>query len=165
MTKGSYKICEIVIVTISVLMALAYWILRGIGGIEFPRKTPAVIFMVMAGAFFPRPIRLLTQIGKFTERAEALVVKCVSKHAGRTNFKVCTLRFSDSGGNIREKESDSYAFASSKEGKRYNIRFDPLDPDEFIVVPYEYIQAAVFAVLGIIIELVLILLMIYAKGS
>lgn len=164
MTKSSYKIWETVILIISALMALIYWILSATGTVEFPRKTPAVIFMVMAGAFFPRPIRLLSQIGKFTERAEAITVKCRSQHVGRTHFKTCTLEFSDSKGNICKMDSDSYAFALSKEGKRHIIRFAPSAPNEFIVVPYAYFQSAAFAVLGMFIEVILILVMINAKG-
>lgn len=163
MTKGSYKIWETVILIMSALMILAFWILSALDTVEVPEKAAAVVFMVLAGAFFPRPIWLLTHIGKFTERAEAAAVKCLTQRAGRVHYKTCTLKYSDSRGKTHKADSDSYAFVMSKEGKRYNIRFAPNAPTGFIVVPYAYFQSAVFAVLGIAAEALLILVMINAK--
>lgn len=115
MAKGSYKIWETVILIISALMVLAFWILSALDTIEVPPKTAAVVFMAIASAFFPRPIWLLAHIGKFTEHAEALVVKCRTQRVGRVYFKTCTLKYSDSRGKTHQADSDSYAFAMSKE--------------------------------------------------
>lgn len=163
MTKGSYRIWENVILIISVLMAIAFWIFSLINKTEIP-PSAAVIFIVMASALFAKPIWLLARIGKFTERAEAIVIDCVSKASGKAYIKIYTFKFSDSRGNVYEIGSGGSVLALFKEGKSYNIRFDPADPGKFIAVPMAYYQAAFSAVIGIIVEIILILIMIILKG-
>ncbi len=156
MIKGSYKIWERVILILSAVFLLVAWILAEFTPIEVPKKIAAVVFGVMALAFFPRPIGLLTHIGKYAERADALAVKCVFEYVGRTHYRTCTLNYSDSAGNAYKVSSDSRAFAFSREGKRYKIRFRKDDPTDLIAVPYAYYEAALFAFLGIAVETVLI---------
>lgn len=164
MIKGSYKIWEAAILIISALLMLVFWILAELTPVEIPRKIAAVVFGVMALGFFPRPIWLLTHIRKFTERAEALAVKCVSEHVGRSHFRICTLNYSDSAGKTYEASSSSGAFMFSKEGKRYKIRFKKDDPTDFIAVPYAYFEAALFAFLGIAVEALLVLVIVKARN-
>ncbi len=162
MIKGSYKVWEAAVLIISALMLLVFWILSEFTPIEIPRKIAAVVFGVMALAFFPRPVWFLSHIGKFTERTEALAVKCVTEHVGRTIYRICTLSYSDNAGKRYEASSKSRAFAFSREGKRYKIRFKKEDPTDFIAVPYAYFEAALFAFLGIAVEAVLILVLLFA---
>lgn len=162
MIKGSYKIWEAAILIISALLMLVFWILAELTPIEIPRKIAAVVFGVMAIAFFPRPIWFFANIWKFTERTEALAIKCSSEHTGRSYYRQCTLSYSDNAGNTYEATSSSRAFAFSKEGKRYKIRFKKQAPTDFIAVPYAYFEAAVFAFLGIAVEALLILVILFA---
>lgn len=162
MIKGPYKIWETCILIISALLLLVSWIAASLSSMELPKKIAAVVFGAMALALFPRPIWFLAHIGKFTEQTEALAVKCVTESFGRTHRRHCTLRYSDNAGIAYEATSTSLAFAFSKEGNRYKIRYKRDDPTDLIVVPYAYAEAALFAFFGINIEALMILLFLFA---
>ncbi len=162
MIKGSYKIWETFILIISALLLLIFWILAELPPIDIPRKIAAIVFGVVALALFPRPIWFLTHIGKFTEHTEALAVKCVTESLGRTHRRSCTLSYSDNAGRTYEATSSSLAFAFSKEGKRYKIRYKRDDTTDFIAVPFAYVEAALFAFFGVAVEALMILLLLFA---
>lgn len=164
MTNGSYRKWENVIIIISVVMAIAFRFFPLINKTSIPPSAIS-IFNVMAAALFVRPVWLLTHLGKFSGHTEAVVVNCFFRSYGKAAAKVYTFEFSDSHRNIHNNVSGGLIFAKFKKGESYNIRFYPNAPDKFIIVPTAYYQAAFSAVIGIIIEIILILVMINMKGS
>lgn len=159
MANGPYKIPEAVFLVVGTICVVVFWILSALH-MEVSSRFIPIICIVFALAFFPRPLWLLANIGRFSGFAEATVVSCRAQSTGRTIMRICTLNYTDGFGRAYEVISDSYAVSRASMGKRYNVRFDPAAPSDFMIVPYAYRQAAIFAVLGAAVETVLIILTI-----
>lgn len=155
MVKGSFKIWEAVIVGIGIAaVAIAAIVCSAIGA-DIPKKLILGCMIFAALALFVRPIWLLINWGHMYDKEHSAMVTDVyfERYGGRGgHFKFTKLTY---GKKTKRKDITvaNVMFFSPKLGKTYKLVFSSRRPEEFLILPAARINAAVFAVLGIAIEI------------
>ena len=166
MVRGSFKIWEAVIAGIGIVAVAITAIICAAIGADVPKKLIFGCIMFAALAFFVRPIWLLVNWKHMYDKEHSAMVTNVyfERYGGKGgNFKFTKLTY----GKKKKRKDITVAnvmFFFPKLGKTYKLVFSSRKPEEFLILPTAWINAAVFAVLGIAAEIRLIWTMLILKG-
>lgn len=166
MIKGSFKIWEAVIAGIGIVAGLVAALVCFTIGAEDPKQFIFGCIMFAALALFVRPIWLLINWKHMYDKEHSAMVTNVyyENYGGKGGkLKITKLTY----GKKKKRKDITVAnvmFFSPKLGKTYKLVFSSRKPEEFLILPTAWINAAVFAALGIDAEITLISIMLNLKG-
>lgn len=166
MVRGSFKIWEAVIAGIGIAAVVIAAIVCAATGADVPKQLINGCMMFAALALFVRPIWLLVNWKHMYDKEYSAVITNVyyENYGGKGgNFKITKLTY----GKKKKRKDITVAnvlFFFPKLGKTYKLVFSSRKPEEFLILPAAWINAAVFAALGIDAEITLILIMLNLKG-
>lgn len=154
MVKGSFRVWENVILIIGVVLVNAAAMAKVFTELEISMKFLTVCFMIMAAAFFPRPIWLAVNWRRLSryKPLSVVVTDVLPIRAGKGIWRIITLKFGKKK-NQYEKTVCGVLFMSAVEGSQYEALVDPNRPDEFVIMPAGQANAAVFAAVGVLLEI------------
>lgn len=166
MVRGSFKIWEAVIAGIGIAAGLIAAIVCFAMGADDPMQFIFGCMMFAALALFVRPIWLLINWGRMYDKEHNAMVTNVyyENYGGKGgNYKITKLTYGKKK-KCKDITVTNVMFFFPKLGKTYKLVFSSRKPEEFLILPTAQINAAVFAVLGIAAEIILILIMLNLKG-
>lgn len=160
MYKGAFRIWENVLGIGGTALAVAFLIVDVIFP-EIPHNYFFGCVMIMVAAFFPRPIWLAANWGRLSRGRHLSVTVSYDLpiHTGGKGGqrRLITLKFGGKKKNCFEKTIfDGIPFMSHVEGSQYEAYVDTERPDEFVIMPAAWTNAVVFAAVGVIIEIALV---------
>lgn len=169
MIRGSFKIGEFAVLIAAALILFGGFILNTAMGIGSPEVVIFAGFVTMTATLFVRPLWLLVNKNRINdwEHVTAEVVNrelTKVRHRNTTYYRVTlTLRFKDGMSKEYNESFTAPAFMrGANEGKEYEIAFNPKHPDRFIALKPAHEQAVLMTILGIILEMAMIALSIFA---
>lgn len=165
MVRGSFKIWEAVIAGIGIAAVVIAAIVCSAIGDDVPKQLIFGCIMFAALAFFVRPIWLLVNWRHMCGKEYSATVTDIyqERYSKSGNYKFTKLTY----GGKKDRKDITVAnvmFFSPIIGETYKMVFDSRKPEKFLILPAAQINAAVFAVLGIASEIILILIMLNLKG-
>ena len=157
MVRGSFKIWESVIAVIGGAATVIIAIVCTAKGVDETPRQSLFGFVFAALALFVRPIWLIVNWECMYEKEHSAMVTdvFVENYGGRNGYyKFTKLTY----GKKKKRKTITVAnvmFFSPKLGKTYRLVFSSRRPEEFLILPAARINAVVFAILGIVLEIFL----------
>lgn len=170
MIKGTFKVWESVVLIAALLILIGGFMLDAMGmGISSPEIVVFAMFLTMTATLFVRPIWLFVNRGRINDW-EHVTATIVDKQFLPVKFRcttvyrvMLTLRFKDGMGKEYNESFAAPAFMrGATEGNEYEIAFDPKHPERLIALDPAREQAVLMTILGIILEMSMIALTIFA---
>lgn len=156
MVKGSFRVWESIFLAAGVILLVVFEMVREFAMPEISMRLPTACLMIMAAAFFPRPIWLAVNWRRLSRYnpLSVTVSDVLPIHTGRWRRCVIKLKFAGKRKQCYEKTiCDGILFMSAVEGSQYEALVDPNRPDEFVIMPAGQANAAVFAAVGVLLEI------------
>lgn len=157
MVKGAFKVWESILLVAGVVLLVTFAMVREFAMPEISMKIPIVCLMILAAAFFPRPIWLAANWQRLSRYKPLSVVvsDVLPIWAGRTIHRNVTLKFGKKKNQYEKTVCYGILFMPSVEGKQYEALVDPDRPDEFVIMPAGQANAVTFAAVGVLVEIAL----------
>lgn len=158
MYKGAFRIWENVLLAVGAALMVAFAMVREWVLPDISMRYLILCLMIMTAALFPRPIWLAANWRRLSryDPLSAVVSYDLPLPNGRHWRRFVTLKFSGRKKRRFEKTVvDGILFMSHVEGSRYEAFADPRRTDEFVIMPAARTNAAVFAAVGVVIEIAL----------
>lgn len=157
MARGAFRVWENVLLVTGVVLMVVFAMVREFAMPEISMKLLIVCLMTMTAAFFPRPICLAAKWGRLSsyKLLPVVVSEVLPIWTVKGIRRIITLKFGKKKNQYEKTVCFGIMFMRVAEGARYEALADPNRPDEFVIMPAGQINAAVFAAVGIIVEIAL----------
>lgn len=157
MVKGSFRVWENIFLTAGIILLVVFAMVREFAMPEISMKLPIACLMIMAAAFFPRPIWLAVNWRRLNryKPLSVVVTDVLPIWTGKGICRNITLKFAKKKNQYEKTVCYGILFMSAVEGSQYEALADPNRPDEFVIMPAGQANAAVFTAAGVLIEIML----------
>lgn len=160
MVRGAFRVWENIVLMAGVVLLVVFAMVREFAMPEIPMKLTIVCFMIMAAAFFPRPIWLVVNWRRLSVHEPFSGIISASDLLPLKNAynRITTLTFIDKTGEQIEKTfAGGILFMSLKVGEQCEVMYNESYPDEYVVMPAGQANAVTFAVIGVLLEIQLLI--------
>lgn len=159
MVRGAFRVWECIFLVTGVVLLVVFAMVREFALPDISMKFPFVCLMLMTAAFFPRPVLLAANRDRLSrcKPLPVVVSEVMPIWTGRGIQRNITLKFGKKKNQYEKTVCFGIMFMRAIVGARYEALVDPNRPDEFVIMPAGQINAVVFAVIGVLLEIQLLI--------